>query len=114
MTPVDNCLHRVTAALLHGVDCVKANIATVDLAGQAGDGALCDYWDEYTDNDGQTYWWNDITGDVTYMAPTMQLDTCLAYLRNRVGVPRDMGAGAAMQLRSHLNWAIDLLNQEII
>lgn len=110
---VDICLRHVTAALLNGVDCVEADIATVDLAGQAGDGALRDYWDEYTDNDGQRYWWNEITGEPTYTAPTMQLDTCLAYLRDRVGVPRDMGAGAAMQLRSHLNWAIDLLNKDI-
>ena len=37
-----------------------------------------------------------------------QLDSCLAYLRDRVGVPRDMGPAAARSLRAHLNWAIDL------
>jgi glutathione S-transferase len=30
----------------------------------------------------------------------------LAYLRDRIGVPRDMRLPAAQQLRAHLNWAI--------
>jgi hypothetical protein len=49
------------------------------------------------------------TGDSMWTPPTQQLDTCLAYLRDRVGVPRDMGPVAAMQLRAHLNWAISLM-----
>lgn len=110
--PVDICLRHITAALLDGTDSAKAADAAEDLAGRAGDGTLREYWDEYTDNDDRVYWWNEITGDITYAAPTKQLDTCLEYFRDRVGVPRDMGAGAAMQLRAHLNWAIDLLNRE--
>jgi glutathione S-transferase len=31
------------------------------------------------------------------------------YLRDRVGVPRDMKLPAARQLRAHLNWLIDAL-----
>mmetsp|Transcript_9786 Transcript_9786/g.19750 ORF Transcript_9786/g.19750 Transcript_9786/m.19750 type:complete len:150 (-) Transcript_9786:122-571(-) len=105
-------LRHVTAALLKGTDSADAKVASQDLAGQAGDGKLREYWDEYTNNDGTIYWWNELTGDTSYAAPTMQLDTCLAYLRDRIGVPRDMSAGAAMQLRAHLNWAIDLLNKK--
>ena len=41
--------------------------------------------------------------------PDSALTDCLAYLRDRVGVPRDMSQGAAVMLRSHLNWAISQL-----
>ena len=37
------------------------------------------------------------------------LASCLAYLRDRVGVPRDMGQAAAMHFRAHLNWMIGQL-----
>lgn len=35
-----------------------------------------------------------------------------AYLRDRVGVPRDMKLPAARQFRAHLNWLIDALQQQ--
>jgi len=34
----------------------------------------------------------------------------LEYLRDRIGVPRDIRYPAARQLRAHLNWAIKILN----
>lgn len=35
-----------------------------------------------------------------------------AYLRDRVGVPRDLKLPAARQLRAHLNWLIDTVQQQ--
>lgn len=34
----------------------------------------------------------------------------LEYLRDRVGVPRDLPLVSARTLRAHLNWAIGVLN----
>ena len=45
-------------------------------------------------------------GDVFAAAPAVK---SLAYLRDRVGVPRDMSYPAARQFRAYLNWAIDAL-----
>jgi glutathione S-transferase len=36
----------------------------------------------------------------------------LSYLRDRVGVPRDLPLAAARHLRAHLNWAIDSLDAQ--
>ena len=33
------------------------------------------------------------------------------YIRDRVGVPRDLPLPAARQLRAHLNWLIDMLTE---
>jgi glutathione S-transferase len=106
--PVDVCLRHVTAALLDGTDAEFSN-ARQSLAGNAGNGELRPGWGAYKDDAGKVYYWNEVSGDVTWTPPTMQLDTCLAYLRDRIGVPRDMGPAAAMQLRSHLNWVIAIM-----
>ena len=36
----------------------------------------------------------------------------LAYLRDRIGVPRDLPLASARYLRAYLNWAIDMLEDE--
>jgi len=49
-------------------------------------------------------------GSVTRGQDSERLIKCLAYLRDRIGVPRDMGQAAAFYLRAQLNWAIGLLS----
>jgi glutathione S-transferase len=111
--PVDVCLRHVTNALLRGTDDKAVISATKDLRGKGGSGELRENWEEYPDDGGgRSYFWNYETGDVTWTPPTKQLDTCLMYLRDRIGVPRDMGQAAAMQLRAHLNWAIEILENK--
>ena len=41
---------------------------------------------------------------------TSDVKNSLAYLRDRVGVPRDLPLASGRQLRAHLNWAIDALD----
>jgi len=108
--PVDMALRHVAPALLDGADDGVAARARSDLAGRC-DGALADGWEPYVADDGRTYYWNDETGEDVWTPPTRQLDACLAYLRDRVGVPRDMSAPAAMSLRAHLNWAISFTRE---
>ena len=49
------------------------------------------------------------TADVGGGGSRPALASSLAYLRDRVGVPRDMGQAAAMHLRANLNWMIGQL-----
>ena len=41
--------------------------------------------------------------------PRVKVADCLHYLRDRVGVPRDMSLPAAQHFRARLNWAADAL-----
>ena len=110
LVPIDICLRHVTWSLIGGINVAFQN-AKRDMAGKcdsADQAELRPNWDEYQDATGQIYWWNEVTGESTWTAPTRQIDTCLAYLRDRIGVPRDLSEPAAMQLRAHLNWAIEL------
>ena len=111
---MDICLRHVVHAMIHtSVDASTEaeRLAKRDLLGKAGNDRLRESWTAHLDDDDPSlvYYWNDETGETTWTPPTQQLDTCLTYLRDRVGVPRDMGPAAAMELRAHLNWAIDLM-----
>lgn len=109
--PVDVCLRHVVHALLTGTTDSVMEAAKKDLCRRQGNDELRENWEAYPDeeNGSLTYYWNYETGEVTWTAPTQQLDTCLTYLRDRIGVPRDMSSAAGMQLRAILNWAIDVM-----
>ena len=124
---VDVALRHVVNALLHGlppkdktdgyINNIKTaveSLAKQDLSGTGGSNELRENWEAYPDNDDPslTYYYNYETGDATWTPPTQQLDTCLTYLRDRIGVPRDMGPAAAMELRAHLNWGIALMQAD--
>ncbi|CAI5524366.1 unnamed protein product [Closterium sp. Naga37s-1] len=42
-----------------------------------------------------------------------EVAVCVAYLRDRVGVPRDLTYPAARQLRAHLQWVVRLLGSKV-
>ena len=98
-------VHRVSGSLVLGFASLLFHVSVA--SGDAGD-AGARGWDAYDDEivPGRTYYWNDETGEITWTPPTRGLDNCLGYLRDHVGVPRDMGAAAARELRAELNWAI--------
>lgn len=52
-----------------------------------------------------------MVGCVSNKKQQTKKDICssLAYLRDRVGVPRDLPLASARHLRAHLNWAIDVV-----
>lgn len=55
---------------------------------------------------------NSLEGCLSEAVPkdvTHDVISSLAYLRDRVGVPRDLPLASGRQFRAHLNWAIDLL-----
>ena len=43
--------------------------------------------------------------------PRTEVAACLVYLRDRVGVPRDMTVHGARQLRAHINWLLDHIKE---
>ncbi|CAN0020194.1 unnamed protein product [Scytosiphon promiscuus] len=77
---VDYCLRLVTSALLNGS--YAEDEAALRRGGRASGG---------------------------HPGTAAAVEASLVYLRDRVGVPRDMSYPAARQLRAHLNWAIGCL-----
>ena len=90
-------------------------LSSIMVGSCCGAQTLAPGWSAYDDEavPGRTYYWNDETGEVTWTPPTRGLDNCLGYLRDRVGVPRDMGAAAARELRAELNWAIEVCSETV-
>ncbi|CAJ1941335.1 unnamed protein product [Cylindrotheca closterium] len=80
---VDTILKLVSSAMLDGVDNQKTTAEMKETAKII----MADGGDEHRDN----------------------VIASLAYLRDRIGVPRDMRLPAARQLRAHLNWSIGII-----
>ncbi|KAL3933238.1 MAG: hypothetical protein SGBAC_010485 [Bacillariaceae sp.] len=80
---VDAILKLVSTAMLDGVDNEKTTAEMKDIANLI----KTEGGDEHRDN----------------------VIASLAYLRDRIGVPRDMRLPAARQLRAHLNWSIGVI-----
>jgi len=74
------------------VDGALRYVAHLMLTGKVADGA---HIDSGVINSGST------------ASPANAVAPSLAYLRDRIGVPRDMSYPAARQFRAHLNWMID-------
>lgn len=81
LEPVEAALACTAHALLHGTEAARAEF---------GDGS----W---------------LGGNKQKHAEVVEKS--LGYLRDRVGVPRDLQFAAARQLRAHLNFTIDLANE---
>ena len=78
---VDSCLRIVSIAMLDGTD--KQEMPMREVAGIVVKSGGSDFVDGVV--------------------------ASLAYLRDRVGVPRDMRLPAARKLRAHLNWSIGII-----
>mmetsp|Transcript_3131 Transcript_3131/g.5814 ORF Transcript_3131/g.5814 Transcript_3131/m.5814 type:complete len:592 (-) Transcript_3131:88-1863(-) len=68
--------------------------------------------DEETTEEGHMAFLQSLEDKVRSVVPSdkkKDVISSLAYLRDRVGVPRDLPLASARQLRAHLNWAISAL-----
>jgi glutathione S-transferase len=83
---VDAAMRIVCAAVLRGSESQQASLEQLSAALVSGDDSASGQQEQ------------QLVQDVA---------SSLQYVRDRVGVPRDMTLPAARQLRAHLNWAID-------